>query len=104
GGAVARDARGFGAPAVLVDEGALVGEPLGGMLDLAQPVEGLGRLRLRKPGIRLRDAGEYDHEEREAPHRHGRLAHLPASVTCAPRSPGRRPCVRTAPCPGATCA
>jgi len=43
---VARDARGLGAPAVLVDEGAAVGELLRRVLDLAQPAERFRRLRL----------------------------------------------------------
>jgi hypothetical protein len=47
---VAHDARGLTAPAVLVDEDAAVGQPLGRVLDLAQPAEGLDGLPLGEPG------------------------------------------------------
>ena len=47
---VARDARGLAAAAALVDESAAVGELLGGVVDLAQPAEGLWGLGLHRPG------------------------------------------------------
>ena len=72
--------------AVLVDEGAGVGKLLRRVVHLAQPAEGLGRLRLRHPEPRASAA----------------TGRAPAAFTGAAPRPARTPCARTAPCPAAT--
>ena len=69
-GAVAGDARGLAARALLVDESAAVGELLRRVVHLAQPAERLGRLRLRRAGAESRG----EREDAPADHRRGSSA------------------------------
>src|SRR6185503_14926502 len=91
GGRKARDARSLVAIALLVDEGAAVGQVAGCVLDLAQPGEALRRLRAGRAGDHAKRAERRSESPGEPPD------HLPdpAGWSATVRTYGTMPCSDT---------